>query len=110
MRLLSIPALPVLGGCAAHLAHSPVILVTERRVVYARRFQKPLSLALGNLKAMQVKQSRLGRLLGYGTLILLFHPTKNLGDGAYMQYTLDKLSDAAMLGSSISAAAASLRN
>jgi hypothetical protein len=43
LRLLSIPALPVLGGIAGYFLHSPVILITDHRVLSARRFCKPSS-------------------------------------------------------------------
>jgi hypothetical protein len=51
--LLSLPAIPLLGSLIASLMHSPVIFVTDRRIVFARRFLKPLSLSLERLEAMQ---------------------------------------------------------
>ena len=91
MRLLIIPAIPVLGGFAAYLIHSPVILVTDRRIISARRFFKPLSLDLEKLEALRVGQNPLGRLLGYGTLVLLFHPPQDLGEGVFLRFELEKL-------------------
>ena len=110
IRLLSLPAIPLLGGVAASLMHSPVIFVTDRRIVFARRFLKPLSLGLERLEAIRVQQNRLGRLLGYGELLLLSQPLQDLGEGVFHQITLSKLPDAASLGSAISAAAGALRN
>jgi hypothetical protein len=110
IRLLSLPAIPLLGGVAASRLHSPVIFVTDRRIVSARRFFKPLSLGLERLKAIRVQQNRLGRLLGYGELLLLFHPPQDLGEGVFLRFTLSKLPDAASLGSAISAAAGALGN
>lgn len=104
IRLLSLPAIPLLGGYAARLTFSPVILVTDRRVVFARRFCQPLSLGLERLKAIRVQQNRLGRLLGYGKLLLLFRPPRDLGEGVFIRFTLKKLPDAASLGSAISTA------
>ena len=109
MRLLSIPAIPVLEGFAGYLLHSPVILVTDRRVVSASRFRKPLFLDLEKLEAMQVKQNPLGRLLGYGTLVLLSHPPRDLGEGVFLRFVLKKLPDASSLGSAILAAADAIR-
>jgi hypothetical protein len=109
LRLLSIPALPVLGGIAGYFLHSPVILVTDRRVVFARRFRKPLSLDLEKLEKMRVQQTPLGRLLGYGTLHLLFPHPRDHGEGVFLNYSLEKLPDAASLASAISVAARALR-
>jgi hypothetical protein len=110
MRLLIIPSIPLLGGFAGYLIHSPVILVTDRRIISARRFFKPLSLDLEKLEALRVQQNPLGRLLGYGTLVLLFHPPRDLGEGVFLRFELKKLPDAASLGSGILAAAGALRN
>jgi hypothetical protein len=52
MRLLSIPALPVLGGVLGHVMTSPVILVTNRRIMSAGRMSEPLLLDLERLKAL----------------------------------------------------------
>jgi hypothetical protein len=110
MRLLIIPAIPVLGGFAGYLIHSPVILVADHRIISARRFFKPLSLDLEKLESFRVRQNPLGRLLGYGTLVLLFHPPRDLGEGIFLRFELKKLPDAASLGSAILAAAGALRN
>jgi hypothetical protein len=110
IRLLSLPAIPLLGGLVASLTHSPVIFVTDRRIVLARRFLKPLSLDLERLEAIRVQQNLLGRLLGYGELLLLFHPHQDLGEGVFLKFTLSKLPDAASLGLAISAAAGALKN
>ncbi len=108
MRLLSIPAIPMLGGIVGHLIHCPVILVTNRRILSASRFFKPLSLGLEELKALSVKQNPLGRLIGYGTLVLLVHPSQNVGGGAFLKFELKKLPDASALDRAILAAAAAL--
>ncbi|NPU84048.1 MAG: PH domain-containing protein [Syntrophaceae bacterium] len=105
IRLLSLPAFPLLGGLIASLMHAPVIFVTDRRIVFARRFLKPLSLGLERLEATQVRQNPLGRLLGYGELNLLFQPPQDLGEGIFLRFTLSKLPDAASLNSAISVSA-----
>lgn len=110
MRLLIIPAIPVLGGFAGYLIHSSVILVTNRRIISARRFFKSLSLDLEKLETLRVQQNPLGRLLGYGTLVLLFHPPRDLGEGVFLRFELKKLPDSTSLGSAILAAAGTLRN
>jgi hypothetical protein len=109
LRLLSIPALPVLGGIAGYFLHSPVIFVTDRRVVSARRFCKPLSLDLEKLEKMRVQKTPLGSLLGYGTLHLLFHHLRDHGEGVFLSYSLEKLPDATSLALAISMAARALR-
>jgi len=109
LRLLSIPALPVLGGIAGYFLHSPVIIITDHRVVSARRFCKPLSLNLENLERMRVQQTPLERLLGYGTLHLLFPHPQNYGEGAFLIYSLEKLPGATSLASAISTAVRALR-
>jgi hypothetical protein len=109
IRLLSLPAIPVLGSLAAFLLHSPVIFVTDRRIVYARRLLKPLSFDLEGLEAVRVVQNRLGRLLGYGELHLLFQPPQDLGEGVFLRFTLSRLPDAASLASATSAAASALK-
>ena len=110
IRMLSLPAIPVVGSLAAFLAHRPVIFVTDRRIVFARRFLKPMSLDLERLEAFRVRQNPLGRLLGYGDLLLLFRPPQDLGEGVFLRFTLSRLPDAASLGSAASAAASALKN
>lgn len=109
-RLLIIPTIPVLDGFAGYLLHTPVILVTDHRIISARRFFKPLSLDLERLEALRVQKNPIERLLGYGTLVLLFHPPRDLGEGVFLRFELKKLPDAASLGSAISAAVGALRN
>jgi hypothetical protein len=110
MRLLVIPAIPVFGGLGGHLIHSSVILVTDRRVISASRLLKPLSLDLEKLEGLEVRQNPLERLLGFGTLVLLFHPPRALGEGVFLRFELKKLPHAASLGSEILAASAALRS
>ena len=110
MRLLIIPAIPVLGGFSGYLLHSPVIIVTDFRIVSASRFFKTLSLDLEKLEALKVRQNPLGRLLGYGTLVLLLHPPQDLGEGVFLRFELKKLPDPASLSSAILAAANAFRN
>jgi hypothetical protein len=110
LRLLSIPALPVLGGIAAYVLHSPVILITDHHIVSARRFCKPLSFDLESLERMHVRQTPLERFLGYGTLLLLFPHPQNHGEGVFLSYSLEKLPDATSLASAISMAVRDLRN
>jgi hypothetical protein len=110
MRLLTIPAIPVLGGVAGYLVHFPVILVTNSRVISASRFSKPLSLDLEKLEALRIKRNRLGRLIGHGTLVLLVQPPRDLGEGVFLRFELKKVPDAPSLSSAILAAARALGN
>jgi hypothetical protein len=109
MRLLSIPTIPVLGGFAGYLIHSPVILVTDRRVIFANRFCKPLLIDLEKLEAMRIKQNPLGRLIGYGANHLLAHRPEDLGQGVSLLFKLENIPDAASVVSMISEAAGALR-
>ncbi len=108
IRLLAIPVLPFLGSFAAALTLSPVILVTDLRVVFARRFSEPVSLGLERLRTIRVQHNALGRLLGYGKLLLLVKVPQDLGEGSFSQIMLTNLPDAASLGSAISVAAGAL--
>ncbi len=110
LRLLSIPALPVLGGVIGYFIQSPVIAVTNSRIISAGRFLKPRCLDLEKLQALRVEQNLLGRLIGYGTLVLLFHPREDRGEGVFLQFELKKLPDGPSLSSAILAAAGALRN
>ena len=91
IRLLALPAFPLVGMIAGNLIHSPVIIVTDRRIVYARRFAEPLSFELAKLKATRVKQNRLERLLSFGELHLLFDPPEDRGEGVFLSHTLSRL-------------------
>ncbi len=108
IRLVILPVLPFLGTFAAAVTYSPVILVTDRRIVSARRFSEPLSLGLERLVAIRVQQNLLEGVLGYGKLLLLLRPLRDLGDGVFVRIMLTRLPDAASLGSAISAAAGAL--
>jgi hypothetical protein len=110
IRMLSLPAIPLLGGLIASLTHSPAVFVTDRRILLARRFLKPLSLDLRRLEVIRVRQNPLEHLLGYGELLLLLQPPQYLGEGVFLQFTLSRLPDAASLVSAISAAASALKN
>lgn len=104
IRLLALPACPLLGGIAGRLLHTPVIFVTDRRIVFARRFLKPLSHPLEKLVEMRVRQNRLGRLLGQGDLFLFFTPPQNANRGFFQQVALLKIPDVGSLSSAISSA------
>ncbi|MDQ5987280.1 MAG: hypothetical protein CSYNP_03020 [Syntrophus sp. SKADARSKE-3] len=108
IRLMALPAMPLLGGFAARLMHSPVIFVTDYRIVSARRFCKPISINLDQLAAFRVRQNFLERLLGYGDILLLVHPRQYLGEGIYLKFTLSRLPDADSFNSAISKAAAAI--
>jgi hypothetical protein len=108
IRLLALPALPLLGMIAGALIHSPVIFVTDRRIVYARRFAEPLAFELAKLKATRVKQTRLERLLSFGELHLLFDPPEDKGEGVFLSYTLSRLPDPCALNIKVESAAANL--
>lgn len=106
IRLAILPALPLAGAHCGYLLHSPVIFVTDRRVVSAGRFLQPLSIDLARLKAARVQQSGFERRLGYGSLFLLVQPLQDLGEGVFVRYALPRLPDASALGSAIVTAAA----
>jgi hypothetical protein len=108
IRLLALPAFPLVGMCAGSVLHSPVIFVTDRRIVYARRFEKPQAFELAKLKATRVKQTRLERLLSFGELHLLFDPPEDRGEGVFLAYTLSRLPDPNALSIKIQSAAANL--
>lgn len=110
MRLLSIPAFPLLGFIAGNFLLSPVIFVTDHRIVSARRFLKPLSLDLEKLEKMRVQQTSMERLIGYGTLHLLFPHSRDRSEGVCLYFSLGKLPDAASLAEAVSAAASALRD
>jgi hypothetical protein len=59
-----LPGLPLVGGYAAHMVHAPAILVTDRRIVSAARWQRPLSIDLERLVAYMVQQGALERRRG----------------------------------------------
>ena len=101
IRLLALPAFPLVGMFAAAIVYSPVIFVTDRRIVYARRYLKPLSFELDTLIATRVKQTRLERLLGYGELLLLYPHPEDTREGVFLSYTLSKLRDPYSLNTKI---------
>ncbi len=105
LRMLSLPALPIIGSLAASLVHSPAIFVTDRRIVFARRFLKPQIFPIGELQGCRVKQGGLGRLLGYGELLLFFRHPEDRREGVFLVFTLSRLPDAASLGAAVTAAA-----
>ncbi|RLJ65173.1 PH domain-containing protein [Sulfurisoma sediminicola] len=109
IRLGVLPALPLVGGYAAHMVHSPAILVTDRRIVSAARWQRPLSVDLERLAAFKVQQGALERRLGYGTVFLLVQPPEDLGEGVFLSFELARIPDAESLGTAVSAALADLR-
>ncbi len=108
IRLATLPALPLLGAHIAQLAHSRVIFVTDRRVVSAGRWSKPLSIKLVRLRAIRVQQSGLESRLRHGRLFLLVQPPQELGEGVFLTYELPRLADASTLGSAIAEATAML--
>lgn len=108
IRLLALPAFPLLGMITAALVYYPVIFVTDRRIVYARRFVEPLAFELDKLRATRIKQKWLERLLSYGELHLLFQPPEDKGEGVFLSYTLSRLPDPSALNSAIVSAAANL--
>lgn len=110
IRLASLPAFPLLGSLLAKLTLSPVIFVTDRRVVFAHRFHKPLIVDLECLKIIRLEQSSLTRLLGFSELHLLFKPPDGNPEGFLLSITLPRLPDAIPLGSAIIAAAKDLGN
>ena len=110
MRLLSLPAIPVLGSIAGYLLHFPVILVTNNRIISAGRFVKSLSIDLEKVETLRIEQHPLARWIGYGTLVLLVHPPQDLGEGIFLRFELKNVPDAPSLNSAILAAAGTLKN
>lgn len=105
IRLASLPAFPLLGAELGNLIHRPVIFVTDRRVVSARRGQTPLSIDLDRLKAVGLQQRAVERLLGYGRVHLLVQPPGDLGEEVFLRYELSRLPDVRALAAAISTAA-----
>lgn len=108
IRMLALPAFPLLGMMSAGFVHAPVIFVTDRRIVYARRFEEPEAFELDKLRATRVKQKRLERLLSYGELHLLFQPPEDKGEGVFLSYTFSRLPDPSALHNAVVSAAANL--
>ena len=103
-RLASLPGFPLLGSYAAHLTLSPVIFVSDHRIVSARRWSQPLSIEFARLRGLRIRQSRLQRLLGFGEISLLIDPVQNPRPGVLLQFTLSRLPDAIALRSAIAIA------
>ena len=108
IRLLALPALPLLGSMAAAFSRAPLIVVTDRRFMFARRFRALRYLSLEWLEAIRVHQHWGGRLLGYGELLLSIRRPPGMAEPGVFGIRLGNLPDAAALGSAISAAAAAL--
>ena len=100
-RLAVLPGLPVAGALAGRLLHSPVILVTDRRLVFARRRMPALVIDLPSLKDLRVRESALERALGFGAVDLLVQPAEDLGEGIYLSYVLAPLPDAQGLAAAL---------
>lgn len=101
IRLAILPALPLVGTLGGHWLHSPVIFVTTRRVVYAGRWLRPLSIDLARLKAVRIQQGRVERRLGYGRLLLLVTPLEDLGEDVFVRHEFARLPDAAALAAAL---------
>ncbi|MBL8488391.1 MAG: PH domain-containing protein [Rhodocyclaceae bacterium] len=99
IRLAVLPALPLVGAHAGRMLHSPAIFVTDRRLVFARRWMPALVVGMADVKGLRVRQSALERLLGYGTLDVLVQPPEDRGEGVFLSYALTPLPDAAALAS-----------
>lgn len=100
-RLAVLPGLPVAGALAARLLHAPVILVTDRRLVFARRGTAALVIDLAGLRGFRIRESALERALGFGALELLVQPAHDLGEGVFLSYVLAPLPDARGLASAL---------
>lgn len=103
-RLAILPSLPFVGAYAGRLLHAPAILVTDRRILFARRWMPALSIGLAAVRGLRLRQSRTERLFGYGTLDVLAQPPMDRGEGVFLAYALTPLPDAAGLASAIAAA------
>lgn len=110
IRLAILPALPLVGAYGGYVMRSPVIFVTDQRVIFAGRWLEPLAIELTRLKALRVQQNRLERLLGYGRLFMLVIPLEDLGEDVFMRHVAHRLPDAPALASAITAAAAARGN
>lgn len=100
-----LPGLPLLGAHFGHLLISPVIFVTNRRVVSAARGQKPLSVDLIKVKRVLLSQKRLERVFGYGDVDVLVHHPFSPQEGTYVGYGMAMVADASGLVAAISAGA-----
>jgi hypothetical protein len=100
-RLASLPGFPLMGSYAAHLTLSPVVFVTDHRIISARRWNQPLSIDFEKLRKIRIQQSRLQRLLGFGEMSLLIDPIQNPRPGVFVQFTLSRLPDAIALETAI---------
>ncbi len=106
IRLGVLPALPLIGAHFGNLIISPVIFVTDRRVISAARGQKPLCVDLRRVKAVKISQKKLERFFRYGDVYLLeSHPFENR-DGFYTGNSLDMVADAQGLAAAVSDACA----
>lgn len=101
-----LPGLPLLGAHFGHLVISPVIFVTNRRVVSAARGQKPLSVDLIKVKRVLLSQKRLERLFGYGDVDVLIHHPLSPQERTYVGYGMAMVADASGLVAAISAGTA----
>ncbi len=100
-----LPGLPLLGAHFGHLVISPVIFVTDRRVVSAARGQKPLSVDLAKVKRVLLSQKKLERIFHYGDVDVLIHHPVAQQEGSYIGYGLAMVADASGLVEAISAGA-----
>ncbi|MBL8490993.1 MAG: PH domain-containing protein [Rhodocyclaceae bacterium] len=100
-RLAVLPALPLVGAHAGRMLHAPAIFVTDRRLVFARRWMPALVVGLADVKGLRVHRSTLERLFGYGTLDVLVQPPEDCGEDVFMSYALAPLPDAPALASAL---------
>lgn len=100
-----LPGLPLLGAHVGHLVISPVIFVTDRRVVSAARGQKSLAVDLAVVKRVRLSQKTLERFFHYGDVdVLIRHPVDQR-EGTYIGYEMAMVADARGLAEAISAGA-----
>lgn len=101
IRLGILPVLPLIGAHLGQLLMSPVILVTDRRVISAARGQRPLCVDLNRIKVVRISQKKLERFFAYGDVYLLEpHPTEQR-EGFYVGQALDRVADPQRLAAAV---------
>ncbi len=100
-----LPGLPLLGAHFGHLVISPVIFVSDRRVVSAARGQRPLSVDLVKVKRVLLRQKKLERIFHYGDVDVLIQHPATPQEGGYIGYEMAMVADAKGLVGAICAGA-----
>ena len=97
LGLASLPAFPLIGSGLGHLMFSPAIFVTDQRIVYARRFEKPVSIDFVNLRGLRIRQTRAQQFFGFGELSVLIDPPGGPQPDRFLSFSFPRLPDAVAL-------------